>query len=108
MSSNRIDVRFDEQEQDIKRESSTSEENKTSDLEVLQDPREIEDSLLMAIDHGSIGRFVTGMPAAHKTHPDIPEKATLLNSEVVAMNSNKDEEGKESSDTKSIQVTEST
>src|SRR5205085_7441941 len=34
-------VRFDEQEKNVNKESSTSEENETSDLEVLQDSREI-------------------------------------------------------------------
>src|SRR5437588_9496814 len=71
-------VRFNEQEKNVKKESSTSEENKTSDLEVLQESREIEDSLPMAIDDGPIARFATGMPTAHKTHPDVPEKATIL------------------------------
>src|SRR5205085_10361622 len=93
-------VRFDEQEKNVKKESSTSEENETSDLEVLQDSREIGDSLPMAIDDGPIGRFATGMPTAHKTYPDIPEKSTILDPEVVATNSNEDEEADESTDSR--------
>ena len=100
-----LNIRFDEQEKDIKRESSTSEENETSDLEVLQDSREIGDSLLMAIDDGPIGRFATGMPTARKTQPDVLEKATILDPEVLATNSNEDEDADESTDSRSVQVT---
>src|SRR5437588_6810470 len=89
-------VKFNEQEKNVKKEFSTSEENETSDLEVLQDSREIGDSLPMAIDDGPIGRFATKMPAAHKTHPDVPEKATILDPKVVATNSNKDEDADKS------------
>src|SRR5437588_5534032 len=60
----------------------------------------------MAIDDGPIGRFTTGMPTAHKTHPDVPEKATLLDPEVVAMNSNEDEDADKLTDLRSVQVTE--
>src|SRR5437588_3739853 len=59
----------------------------------------------MAIDDGPIGRFATGMPTAHKTHPDILEKATILDPEVVAMNSNEGEDADESTDSRSVQVT---
>ena len=60
----------------------------------------------MAIDDGLIGHFATGLPTAHKTHPDVPEKATILDPEVVAMNSNEDEDADESTDSRSVQVTE--
>src|SRR5437588_5976991 len=60
----------------------------------------------MAIDDGPIGCFATGMPTAHKTYPDVPEKATLLDPEVVATNSNEDKEPDESTDSRSVQVTE--
>src|SRR5205807_9149516 len=83
-----------------------SEENETSDLEVLLDSREIGDSLPMAIDDGPIGPFATGMPTAHKTYPDIPEKTTILDPEVVATNSNEDEEADESTNSRSVQVIE--
>ena len=107
-TSNKIgsNVRFDEQEKNVKKESSTSEKNETSDLEVLQDSREIGDSLPMAIDDGPIGPFATGMPTAHKPYPDVPEKDTILDPEVVATNGNEEEEADESTDSRSIQVTE--
>ena len=60
----------------------------------------------MAIDDGPIRRFAIGMPTAHKTHSDVPEKATLLDPEVVATNSNKDKDADESTDSRSVQVTE--
>src|SRR5437588_1328559 len=60
----------------------------------------------MAIDDGTIGRFATRMPTAHKTYPDVPEKDTILDPEVVATNSNEDEEADESTDSRRVQVTE--
>ena len=63
---------------------------------------ETEDSLSIAIDDGPIGRFATRIPVAHWTYPDVPEEATLLDLEVVAMNSNEDEGTSESTDSNSI------
>ena len=60
----------------------------------------------MVIDDGPIGRFATSVPTAHKTHLDVPEKATILDPEVEATNSNEDEEADELTDSRSVQVTE--